>query len=518
MGGVSTWRKALLFGVLLVFVWQLGPWALLGLAAFSLRPLRPRRPWWVAGGGVLVLALVVGLLLVPQSGRLAIPSGIGQATSPGYEGRPASASPVDLEVPQHPHLAANGRNSMHNDAAASDAYDGPGPLGSSPTVDSAWYGIKECATLMFTRDGGLIGLCGDRTGPVLQVIDPDSLRLQVERRLPPRPKTGGSPLENICGGAYSYLDDRDRVLVAASDRSIKVFTSGLDPITSWSVAEAVPAADCLVALMPDWQGRVWFASKGGIVGFVDQRTGRLASRDLDEAVVNSLAADSRGVYVVSDRALYRFAARDGAVAQHWRTRYDRGSQQKPGQLSQGSGTTPTLLGDGLVAITDNADPRMHVVLIETDTGARRCSAPVFDDDASATENSLVSLGDAVLVENNHGYRGPWSTMLGRAPTGGIARVNSDCEVAWTNPVIAPTSVPKVSLDTGLLYVYEKRASWWGVNAWYLTAIDVRTGRTKFRVRTGIGTLFNNHYAAITLGPGGAAYIATLAGLVRVRDR
>ena len=27
---------------------------------------------------------------------------------------------------------------------------------------------------------------------------------------------------------------------------------------------------------------------------------------------------------------------------------------------------------------------------------------------------------------------------------------------------------------------------------------------------------NNHYAAMTLGPDGAAYIATLAGMVRVR--
>ena len=29
---------------------------------------------------------------------------------------------------------------------------------------------------------------------------------------------------------------------------------------------------------------------------------------------------------------------------------------------------------------------------------------------------------------------------------------------------------------------------------------------------------NNHYAAITLGPDGSAYIATLGGMVRVKDR
>ena len=44
----------------------------------------------------------------------------------------------------------------------------------------------------------------------------------------------------------------------------------------------------------------------------------------------------------------------------WQREYDNGSQKKPGQLSAGSGTTPTVLPSGLVAITDNADPQMHV--------------------------------------------------------------------------------------------------------------------------------------------------------------
>lgn len=35
--------------------------------------------------------------------------------------------------------------------------------------------------------------------------------------------------------------------------------------------------------------------------------------------------------------------------------------------------------------------------------------------------------------------------------------------------------------------------------------------------TGTGPEYNNHYAAIYLGSDGSAYIATLAGMVRVRD-
>ena len=90
-------------------------------------------------------------------------------------------------------------------------------------------------------------------------------------------------------------------------------------------------------------------------------------------------------------------------------------------------------------------------------------------------------------------------------------------MTWTNSdVVAPTSVAKASLATGLVYAYTKRPTWWGVSAWYLTALDIRTGRHVFSVRTGTGTLMNNHYAAITLGPDGSAYIATLGGMVRVK--
>jgi hypothetical protein len=95
-------------------------------------------------------------------------------------------------------------------------------------------------------------------------------------------------------------------------------------------------------------------------------------------------------------------------------------------------------------------------------------------------------------------------------------LDGTCSTAWTSSEIAPTSVPKASLATGLLYVYTKpqRAL---VDAWYFTAIDIRTGRTVFSRLTGAGPGYNNHYAAIYLGPDGSAYIATLAGMIRVHD-
>jgi hypothetical protein len=80
-------------------------------------------------------------------------------------------------------------------------------------------------------------------------------------------------------------------------------------------------------------------------------------------------------------------------------------------------------------------------------------------------------------------------------------------------------VAKASLGNGLLYAYTKPklAAANEVDAWYFTAIDIRTGQTVWSRLTGTGIQWNNHYAAIYLGPDGAAYIATLAGLVRITD-
>jgi hypothetical protein len=150
-----------------------------------------------------------------------------------------------------------------------------------------------------------------------------------------------------------------------------------------------------------------------------------------------------------------------------------------------------------------------------------CSEPVFAPGAGATENSMVAVGRSVVVENNYGYEGPRSTMFGKTTEPGITRVGIEdgrCTTAWTSPEVAPTSVPKASLASGLLYVYTKPERSDGIDAWYLTAIDVDTGETAYKRLTGTGPQWNNHYAALYLGPGTAtAYVATVAGLVRVTD-
>jgi hypothetical protein len=230
------------------------------------------------------------------------------------------------------------------------------------------------------------------------------------------------------------------------------------------------------------------------------------------------------VYVVSDAALYRFdAGPGGAPRVTWRETYPNIGTAKPGQTEAGSGTTPTLMGTGLVAITDNADP-MDVVVYRraaTVSGPRRvCSVPVFDRGASDTDQSLVATPTAIVAENNYGYSGPGATENGRTTTAGLQRVDvgpSGCHTVWRSRETAPSVVPKLSLAGGLVYTYTKDARADGQDAWYLTALDFRTGRTVFKRLGGEGLGFNNNYAPVTLGPDGAAYLGVLAGIVSWRD-
>ena len=225
--------------------------------------------------------------------------------------------------------------------------------------------------------------------------------------LPDREESDKRPWEDLCGGAYFYLDAQARAVVATTDRRVlTVDSDGLEQVDEVDLGDVVPDDDCLVALLPDWDGNTWYVTQDGRVG-VAGGTGDPTPLDLAGEIANSIAADDTGVYLVTTEALVKVALdSSGQPEVVWQRAYDHGSRQKPGQLSAGSGTTPTVLPSGLVAITDNADPQMHVQFYDATDGSLVCEAAVFGKGESASDNSLVAVGDAsVVVENNYGYRG-----------------------------------------------------------------------------------------------------------------
>jgi hypothetical protein len=457
----------------------------------------------------------------------AIPIPSDNGSVPAFSGTPAVPNPIAAPAPpRHPFMAPNERSNLHDDAYQTDTYQGIGPLGHDISVTSTMF-AAECGSVTFDGQGRIVTVCVGIAGPTLRMLDPKTLDTLAEQPLPPRdPRTLANIFTSFGGGGYFYLDEQDRAVVPTTTRHVQIYAEtpapGFSLVRDIDLSGVIPDGESILSALPDWSGRLWFASTGGVVGYVEA-DGRIVSRALGEPIGNSFAVDEQGgVYIVSDAALYRFEARPGRVKTIWRARYANIGVAKPGQSEKGSGTTPTLMGKRLVAITDNADP-MDVVVFKRARkvkGRRRvCRQPVFAKGASDTDQSLIATPRSMVAENNYGYSGPSSVMQGKTTTPGLARVNLDrgggCHVAWTSGEVAPSVVPKLALGAGLVYTYTKGTD--SHDPWFLTALDFRSGRTVYKALAGSGLGYNNNYAPVTLGPDGTAYVGTLGGLVAMRD-
>ena len=478
----------------------------------------------VAARLTAVAALGAACLALPSAASALVPAvPIPEFPPPEAEtaiGDPAVADPLAVpDPPQHPFMAPNGRSNLHVDAYQTDVHQGPGPLGHGTTRNSTFLeGV--CASVTFDSRGHIVTICVGLEGPKLVKLDPETLELLSAFPLPPRILTSASIFNDFAGGGYFYLDHRDRAVIPTTTRQIWVVREqggGFALDRTYDLSAHVAFGDKIISALPDWSGRIWFASIEGVVGWVEPASGRIRALRTGEEIANSFAVDEDGgVYIVSDKALYRFEAGAGGPEALWRVEYENSGISKPGQVHAGSGTTPTVMGTEHVAITDNANP-MNVVVYNRHTGAEVCTVAVFDQGSSATDQSLIATPDSLVAENNYGYTGPMATYDGAVTEPGLARVDlATCSVVWESDEVAPSVVPKLSAATGLVYTYTKPPGD-TEDPWYLTALDWDTGETVFKRWAGSGLGFNNNYAPVTLGPDGSAYVGVLGGLVRLAD-
>lgn len=506
-----------------------------------------------------VLPLVAALAVIAPVAAFAaptpavpIPSDPRDPTVQPFTGTPATAQPFTAQsIPRNPYMAPNERSNIHDDAYQTDAYNVAGPLGRDLAVTSTLF-AAECASVTFDRAGRIVTVCVSPTGATLRLIDPDSLATLASYELPPR-EPGTFSFNNFSGGGYFYLDHQDRAVVATFTGHLLTLAenaeaSGFTLVRDVDLSAATGGSGIQSAL-PDWAGRIWFVTQSGIVGFVTPGSAvRFVHLPAGETIANSFAMDeSGGVFIVSTHALYRYDVRSGRPSVTWRKTYDRGTRVKDGQVSQGSGTTPTLIGSassaggGSVAITDNADPQMNVLVFRRGkAGPGRtpvCRQPIFPAGQGADENSLIAVPGGLVAENNYGYVGPRpaapSTRTADT-TPGLVKVAVDyarggCHVEWRNTTARiPTLVSKLSRRTGLIYGYTHPSASeipttapipeaLAPDAWFFTAFSARTGKQVWSRYTGSGLGYNNNYAPVSLGPDGTAYVGTLGGLLRIAD-
>ncbi|KAF0845368.1 hypothetical protein FNL39_108176 [Nocardia caishijiensis] len=359
---------------------------------------------------------------------------------------------------------------MHGDAGSSDVVPHAGPGIEARGVGGFPLGAA-CPTLLQGSDGLVVALCTAVTdrAPVVHLIDPGTGSAVSGSLAQSSPAKGG-----LLGGVYAYLDHADRLVMVDGNRDLLriahergVHGWELRVVEAVDLTAAIPADDNVTGLVPDWSGTVWFATENGVVGTVTVG-GAISTLTLPlgETVANSISSAPTGrVSVATTHALYEFGTdASGHPVQLWRAAYDRGPARKPGQLSWGTGSTPTYFGPDTGAdyltIVDNAADRVKVLVFRSGSGELLCEQAVLTEGGAGSENSPIGIGGSVFVASTYGYPYP-AVPAGAGPAhpetapfaGGMTRVDVDsggCRTVWENTVRS-AAVPHLSTEDGLIY-------------------------------------------------------------------
>ena len=506
---------------------------------------------------VLVLgALVLGTGLSAYASEPVIPiEWAGETSLPVYVGAPADLRPLPpSRVPQNPYLGPNPFSHDHNDTWMSDTYNIAGPLGREPEVLSNRMAEARrdpnspsfmCPGATADSQGRLILSCTGYGEWSLVLVDPVTLEVLAYQLLPI-----SEEMEKAYGASYLYINNDDQAVVPVAndtDNTVKIQVysetglpgdKGFKRVSEYNITDYIPEGDNINGVLPDWQGRIWFVvRKAATVGVLDPAAQTIKVLPLEGSITNTFAMDRDAAYINTTEFMYRIELDpDGAPQVVWKEKYQNSGRQKPGQLSPGSGTTPTILGNGrYVAMTDNAE-QLHVVVFrieaKLDPYEQRivCEVEVFEYGLGADENSLIGSGLSMIAYNTYGYDTTKALVDYESTPSepGIARVDIDpngkgCKKVWENDnVELIDTVQKMSTRTGLVYAVTRE---WeiteahpdpGLDVYYFSAIDVRTGEVVWKRLMGTGYNFDA-FGDLVIGPNGTAYMPEYGGLVAVRD-
>ena len=420
--------------------------------------------------------------------------------------------PVSYNAQQNPYLGINSLATMHGDAQSSDAtpFAGPG----DPGVGGSWKVTftnhwAACPTILAGQDGYIQALMTQFLGsdaklrkPKLAIIEPASGAQLGAMEIP----TGA-----LLGGVYAYLDAGSTLVMVDGTNALTWISHSQDGMKVWvsrridlTDAMKLEPKDHVVGIVPDWHGRIWVASERGVVGLIDPkrnvvRLTKLQQYSPTERIDNSISACPQGVSIITSYGIYMLGA-DASTSKPriiWSHSYDRGTKQKPGQLSHGSGATATFFGPNgsdYVMLSDNADRQEKVIVYRSADGSAVGEGPLFTPGASGTENSMIGVQNSIVGACTFGY--PYAQYPDTKPAyraqvaPGMERwdVNDDASaitLKWRNNGIYSAAVPRLSTADNLIYTCERPRGPAGVLTGpvvYACAIDMDSGRVVHRQR------------------------------------
>lgn len=420
--------------------------------------------------------------------------------------------PVSYNAQQNPYLGINSLATMHGDAQSSDAtpFAGPG----DPGVGGTWKVTftnhwAACPTILAGQDGYIQALMTQFLGsdakvrkPKLAIIEPASGAQLGAIEIP----TGA-----LLGGVYAYLDADSNLVMVDGTNALTWISHSQDGMKVWvsrridlTDAMKLEPKDHVVGIVPDWHGRIWVASERGVVGLIDPkrnvvRLTKLQQYSPTERIDNSISACPQGVSIITSYGIYMLGA-DASTSKPriiWSHSYDRGTKQKPGQLSHGSGATATFFGPNgsdYVMLSDNADRQEKLIVYRSADGSAVGEGPLFTPGASGTENSMIGVQNSIVGACTFGY--PYAQYPDTKPAyraqvaPGMERwdVNDDASgitLKWRNNGIYSAAVPRLSTVDNLIYTCERPRGPAGVLTGpvvYACAIDMDSGRVVHRQR------------------------------------
>eukprot|EP00914_Ancora_sagittata_P009562 GHVO01018237.1.p1 GENE.GHVO01018237.1~~GHVO01018237.1.p1 ORF type:complete len:420 (+),score=101.20 GHVO01018237.1:213-1472(+) len=372
-------------------------------------------------------------------------------------------------------------------------------------------------------------------------------------------------------GAYSVLG-KDDIFYTASGNRIEAYYDPQGTETIVKMPEEMvlpdgrtPKQDVIRALCMTWDGHLIFVTAGGRVGAVKSDhldtpidiidlglplEPPLNAPDASGApleISNNIACDEDGgVYIVAPSHVHKvqWSQQSQSLSILWSTPYLSDEISTGVRLGQGSGSTPSLMGDSdtgrYVVITDGR-ALMHVVVMDGDTGEYIDDHPVTFGDplavATASEQSVLVLDWKFAVVNNtpktssgnalFGYESvpqaltggdgdspiakAWPVLTGQAPQGieqfEYNPLTRKIRRSWVNSEVSiPNGIPTVSAASNLIYGVGRRKVG-GVyrrfgptrSSWTIEALDWLTGASRFYYGVGSSILRNSIYAATQIG-------------------
>jgi hypothetical protein len=475
--------------------------------------------------------------------REAVPMGQSTPEELGIDpfvGEAIVDNPTDpKDIPPHPILDNEGDSRIHNDHYNSAVYDRGGVVG--PSLDIVTNRLNDlagiCPMMAILENGYVVGSClvaEGTTGLMITLImfDNENLDIVAEREIGLKPF-----VTNAAGGAYFSVDQEENIIIGPPTNRLEQYhvevTDGSPEFVqdySRELPGFEPAAETddpmLQDTVVDYEGRVWFMATDGRVGYYDPETDVVQQIDLEQELQNSMVVDDRGVYLVTYESTYRLSVNEsGEVVEDWEAPYDPGTGI--GGVLPGSGTSPTLLGteDDLISLCDNADGQINLLVLDRDApDPPVCTIPIFEEGKSATENTVVGIGDDIVVVNNSGFGGPFAPARTMNPGLERYRVLRDgegnvtgCENVWKNTTSFGNSA-QLTTNNGVIWGWGADPNYpEAVDVFYLTAASWETGEEIFRTYIGDGRSYDPITGQVHMHPDGTVYLGAAHGVIAMRD-